>query len=157
MTITSIIPIRFFIVVTLFFLSGCASMNVDYEKPSVELISFKALPVNGFEQRFEIGLKLTNPNNFELPFNGISYQLSVAGETLAHGVASDIPTAGAYGESRFVVPVSTSLMGGLKVIKALMANQGQDISYQLKAKLDIAIPFVPKLTVIQDGIIPLGQ
>jgi len=132
-------------------------MNVDYEKPSVELISFKALPVNGFEQRFEIGLKLTNPNNFELPFNGISYQLSVAGETLAHGVASDIPTAGAYGESRFVVPVSTSLMGGLKVIKALMANQGQDISYQLKAKLDIAIPFVPKLTVIQDGIIPLGQ
>jgi hypothetical protein len=43
------------------------------------------------------------------------------------------------------------------VIKALMNNQGQDISYQLKAKLDIAIPLVPKLTVIQDGIIPLGN
>ena len=132
-------------------------MNLDYEEPSVELVSFKALPANGFAQNFEIGLKLTNPNNFELPFNGISYQLSVAGESLAHGVADNIPTAGAYGESRFVVPVSTSLMAGIKVLRALMSSQGQDISYQLKAKLDIDIPFVPKLTVIQDGIIPLGQ
>jgi hypothetical protein len=56
-----------------------------------------------------------------------------------------------------VVPVSASLFGGFKVIRALMSNQGQDISYQLKAKLDIDIPFMPKLTVIQDGVVPLGQ
>jgi LEA14-like dessication related protein len=156
MTIAKALPLSFYFVITLFLLSGCATMNLDYEEPSVELVSFKALPTNGFEQNFEIGLKLTNPNNFELPFNGISYQLNVAGETLAHGVAANIPTAEAYGESRFVVPISTSLLGGFKVIKALMDNKGQDISYQLKAKLDIAIPFLPKLTVFQDGIIPLG-
>ena len=132
-------------------------MNPGYEEPTVELVSFKVLPANGFEQNFEIGLKLTNPNNFDLPFNGISYQLSVAGETLASGVAADVPMAAAYGESRFVVPVSTSLIRGFKVIRALMEKQGQDISYQLKAKLDIDIAFVPKLTVIQEGIIPLGQ
>jgi len=157
MTITRALSIRFFIVAALFFLSGCATMNLDYEEPSVELVSFKALPANGFEQNFEIGLKLINPNNFELPFNGISYQLSVAGEILAYGVSADIPTVGAYGESRFVVPVSASLLGGIKVIKALMDSQGQDISYQLKAKLDIDIPFVPKLTFTEDGMIPLGQ
>jgi LEA14-like dessication related protein len=39
-------------------------------------------------KNFEIGLKLINPNNFDIPFNGIGYQLSEAGETLAHGVAS---------------------------------------------------------------------
>jgi LEA14-like dessication related protein len=157
MTKVCALSIRCFFVTALFFLSGCATINPDYEQPSVELISFKVLPANGFEQNFEIGLKLTNPNNFDLPFNGISYQLSVAGETLASGVAADIPTAAAYGESRFVVPVSTSLIRGFKVIKALMDKQGQDISYQLKAKLDIDIAFVPKLTVIQEGIIPLGQ
>jgi LEA14-like dessication related protein len=132
-------------------------MNIDYEEPTVELISFKALPLNGLEQNFEVGLKLINPNDFELPFNGISYQLSVAGKSLAQGVAADIPTAKAYGELRFVVPVSTSLIGGFRVLKALIDNQGQDISYQLTAKIDIAIPFVPKLTVIQNGVIPLGQ
>ncbi|AAZ25028.1 LEA type 2 family protein [Colwellia psychrerythraea] len=157
MTLARTLPIRIFFVAALLFLSGCATMNLDYEEPTIELVSFKALPANGFEQNFEIGLKLTNPNDFELPFNGISYQLSVAGEALAHGVAANIPTATAYGESRFVVPVSTSLMGGFKVIRALMNSKGQDISYQLKAKLDIDIPFMPKLTVIQDGIIPLGQ
>ncbi len=157
MTLASALNIRFIFVITLFVLSGCATMNLDYEEPSVELVSFKVLPANGFEQNFEIGLKLTNPNNFELPLNGISYQLNVAGESLAHGVAADIPTAAAFGESRFVVPVSTSLFGGIKVIKALVSNKGQDISYQLKAKLDIAIPFVPTLTVVQEGVIPLGQ
>lgn len=157
MTIARALPIRFCLITVLLFLSGCATMSPDYEEPTVELVSFKALPANGFEQNFEIGLKLTNPNNFELPFNGISCQLSLAGETLARGVTSDIPTAAAYGESRFVVPVSTSLMGGIKVIRALMASKGQDISYQMKAKIDIAIPFVPKFTVIQDGMVPLGQ
>ncbi|MFT5852070.1 MAG: LEA14-like dessication related protein [Colwellia sp.] len=157
MTKARTLPIPFLFVAALLFLSGCATMNPGYEDPSVELVSFKALPVNGFEQNFEIGLKLINPNNFELPFNGISYQLSVAGETLAHGVAANIPTAKAYGESRFVVPVSTNLIGGFRVIRALMDSKGQNISYQLKAKLDIDIPFMPKLTVIQDGIIPLGQ
>jgi hypothetical protein len=70
---------------------------------------------------------------------------------------ADIATTAAYGESSFVVPVSTSLMGGIKVIRALMVSKGQNISYQLQAKLDIAIPFLPKLTVIQNGMIPLGQ
>ena len=151
------LPTRFILFSYLFFLSGCASMNLDYEEPNIELISFKPLPANGFEQNFEIGLKLTNPNNFELPINGISYQLSVAGETLAHGVSADIPTIGPYSEARFVVPISTSLLGGISVIKALMDTKGKDISYQLEAKLDIDIPFVPKLTVTQDGIIPFGQ
>jgi hypothetical protein len=127
------------------FLSGCASLSPDFDEPTVEVISIKALPAKGFEQ------------NFELPFNGISCELSVAGPTLARGVTADIPTAGAYGEARFVVPVSTSVIGGFKVIKALMDNQGQGISYQLKAKLDIDIAFVPKLTIIQDGMVPMGQ
>ena len=56
--------IRYFFVASLFFLSGCATINPHYEQPSVELVSFKVLPANGFEQNFEIGLKLTNPNNF---------------------------------------------------------------------------------------------
>lgn len=146
-----------FTISVLFFMSGCATLSLNYEEPSVELISFKALPVNGFEQKFEIGLKLTNPNNFALPFNGMSYQLNVAGETLAHGVAADIPTLLAYGEARFVVPVSTSLLRGIKVISALIDNQGENISYQLKAKLDIDIPLVPRLNVTQEGVIPFSQ
>jgi LEA14-like dessication related protein len=157
MTITRALPIRCFSAAIVLFLSGCASLSPDFDEPTVEVISIKALPAKGFEQNFEIGLKLTNPNNFELPFNGISCELSVAGATLARGVTADIPTAGAYAESRFVVPVSTSLIGGFKVIKALMDNQGQGISYQLKAKLDIDIAFVPKLTIIQDGMVPMGQ
>tara|TARA_B110000977_G_scaffold188488_1_gene256775 strand:- start:186 stop:668 length:483 start_codon:yes stop_codon:yes gene_type:complete len=157
MTITRALPIRCFSAAIVLFLSGCASLSPDFDEPTVEVISIKALPAKGFEQNFEIGLKLTNPNNFELPFNGISCELSVAGATLARGVTADIPTAGAYGEARFVVPVSTSVVGGFKVIKALMDNQGQGISYQLKAKLDIDIAFVPKLTIIQDGMVPMGQ
>ncbi|MCI2283522.1 LEA type 2 family protein [Colwellia sp. MSW7] len=146
-----------FLVTILFLLSSCSTINIDYEEPTVESVSFKILPANGLEQNFEVGLKLVNPNKFELPFNGISYQLSVAGKNLAQGVASDIPTAGAYGESRFTVPVSTNLIKGISVIKALIDNKGQNINYQLRAKIDIDIPFVPKLTVIQDGIIPFGQ
>jgi LEA14-like dessication related protein len=157
MTRTKALPISFFVALTLFFLSGCTTLSPDFDEPTIELVSIKTLPANGFEQNFEIDLKLTNPNNFDLPFNGISCQLNVAGETLARGVSADIPTATAYGESRFVVPVSTSLLGGIRAVKALINSQGEGINYQLKAKLDINIPFVPKLTISRDGIIPLGH
>jgi LEA14-like dessication related protein len=148
MTSARALPTLFLLAAPVLDLSGGTTLNSGYDEPTVELVSFKALPASGFEQNFEIGLKLTNPNNFELPFNGISCALSVAGETLARGVTADIPTAGAYGESRFVVPVSTSLLGGFKVITALMGSEGQGISYQLKATVDIDIPLVPKLTII---------
>jgi LEA14-like dessication related protein len=157
MTITKALPLHFFITVALLFLSGCATLSQDFEEPNIELVAVKALPANGLEQQFEIGLKLTNPNNFELPFNGISCQLSVAGEMLASGVSADIPTAAAYGDSRFVVPISTSLLGGIRMVKALINSQGEGISYQLKAKLDIDIPFVPTLTIIREGKVPLGH
>ena len=157
MTIARALPTLFLLAALVLVLSGCATLSPDYDEPTVELVSFKALPASVFEQNFEIGLKLTNPNDFELPFNGISCALSVAGETLARGVTADIPTAGAYGESRFVVPVSTSLLGGFKVIRALMGSEGQGISYQLKATVDIDIPLVPKLTIIQDGMVPLAE
>lgn len=139
MTLSKTMLPKFFILFLVCFISSCSSLHLQYQEPNVELVSFKALPLNGFEQKFEIGLKLTNPNNYALPLSGINYELNVAGETLAHGVAADIPTISAYGESRFVVPVSTSLLRGVKVIRALLANQGQDINYQLKAKLAIDI------------------
>ncbi|XQW84272.1 LEA type 2 family protein [Thalassotalea piscium] len=155
MTLTRTLLIKIYCLFTLFLMSGCASLNLEYTKPSVELTSFKVLPANGLEQKFEIGLKVMNPNSFALPFNGMSYQLNVLGETLAHGVTAKIPTAEAYGESSFVVPVATSLLGGIKVISALIKRQSTDIKYQFIAKLDIDIPFVPKLEVTEAGVIPL--
>lgn len=137
-------------------LTGCAYVSPNYEHPNVELTSVNMLPPTGFEQNFEVGLKLINPNNFELPLNGISYRINLLGETLAQGVTSDIPTVPAYGESRFTVSVSTSLIGGLQVIKALMNTQGQDVTYQLEAKLDVAIPLVPNMTVTHEGVIPFN-
>ena len=157
MTLPSSLSKILFTLVALFCLASCANMNLQYEEPSVELTSFRVLPANGLEQNFELGLKLTNPNNFALPLNGISYHLDIAGETLAHGVSANIPTAEAYSDSRFVVRVSTSLFSGVKVLRALMKAKDNNISYQLKAKLDINIPFVPNLTVIQDGLVPLGK
>ena len=150
-------PLHFLFITLLVLLSSCASMNFEYEEPSIELVSLKILPAKGFEQNFEVGLKLTNPNNFELPFNGISYQLFVAGEVLAHGVTSNIPTVPAYGESRFKIPVSTSLFRGIKVVRALLKTQQQNINYQLQADLNIDIPLMPTFSVIQEGIIPLSN
>lgn len=157
MTVTRTRQVYILFMVVLFALSGCSTMNLEYDEPRVELVSFKVLPASGLEQNFAIGLKLTNPNSFDVPFNGISYELSVAGKTLAYGASSDIPTAAAYSESRFEVPISTNLLSGIKVISSLMSSKGKDISYQLKAKLDIDIPFVPVLTIIEDGKVPFDH
>jgi hypothetical protein len=57
-------------------LQACASLDPDYEQPTVILSSLKAIPSEGMAPAFEIGLRIINPNPQPLRLEGVVYTIS---------------------------------------------------------------------------------
>lgn len=140
-----------------FILQGCASLSPQFEQPAVEVLSLKMLPSEGLEQRFDVGLKVINPNNRTLNIRGMSYSLIIEGYTVASGVTAEVPKVGPYAEERFTLPASTSLVSSVRLLKHLMALNKNSLDYRLEAKLDLGIPLAPKMRVVEEGKVELGQ
>jgi LEA14-like dessication related protein len=156
-TLTKLVKFTFIALTAMILLQGCASLSPKFEQPEVEVLSIQRLPSTGMEQRFAMGLKVLNPNSRALNIKGMSYSLSIENYTVATGVSAEVPTVAAYSEERFSLPVSTSLLSSIGLLKHLVALDKPSLSYRLEAKLDLGIPLAPKMRVVEEGNVDLGQ
>lgn len=134
--------------------AGCALVRTDVEAPSVVLESLEVLSTEGLSQRFNLGLRLSNPNDRPLKINGISYNLAVDGHKLVSGVGKDIPEVGAFSEIVFDVQASTNMFEALRLVNKLLGSDASGaLEYRLQA--DIAVAGLPRrLSVAESGTIP---
>jgi LEA14-like dessication related protein len=139
------------------FMQGCANLQSDFETPSVQLVSLQALPANGLEQRFTMGLRVANPNGLALNLVGMSYSIELEGFKLVTGVSNDIPSIAAYGEGLVNVEASVSLIDGVRLINGLLSKPQSELNYKIGAKLDTGLPFIGKIPVTDTGVINLAR
>ncbi|SFM42242.1 LEA14-like dessication related protein [Ectothiorhodospira mobilis] len=138
-------------------LSGCAALQTTLEQPSVSLESVRVIPGQGMAPRFAFGLRVVNPNPVSLPLKGMSYTMDLEGHRLLNGVARDLETVPAYGESRFEVEAGVDLLGGLKLFNDLLRQtRGDTLDYTVRARLD-AGGLGRVLTVEDRGELPLSD
>lgn len=142
--------------VFVFCLGGCATLTPRFENPAVEIISLKLLPGGALEQRFDVGLRVTNPNARALQLKGMSYSISINDFKLASGVTSNIPRIEGYASGDLVVPVTTSLVSSLRLAQSLMKSETRQINYRLEASLDTGLLWLPRLKIVEEGEVPLG-
>ncbi|MFT5677203.1 MAG: LEA14-like dessication related protein [Paraglaciecola sp.] len=117
-------------------LAGCAVLDPNFEKPQVNVNSFRVLPGGGINPTFEIGLRVINPNGTALNLKGMSYTASIEGNKIFTGVANKLPIISAYGEKDVKLTAQADLFGGFRLIADLMKPREAPISYTLKIKLD---------------------
>jgi LEA14-like dessication related protein len=73
-------------VVSALLLAGCSPLPINAVLPkfSVAEIDIKSLGL--FEQQFDVGLRLYNPNEFDLRIEALEYELEVNGQPFAKGL-----------------------------------------------------------------------
>tara|TARA_R110002110_G_scaffold66978_2_gene183158 strand:+ start:11793 stop:12269 length:477 start_codon:yes stop_codon:yes gene_type:complete len=136
-------------------LAGCAGLRSEVDPPKVSLDSFKALPSEGTAPRFEIKLRVANPNKTELDIAGISYTVEVYGKELIAGVSSDVPVIAPYSEQVVTVQAGLQLFHLLRLLASLGTTQSDALDYKFMAKIDFN-GFVPTQRVEETGQITLG-
>jgi LEA14-like dessication related protein len=149
---------RSFLILLIFFLSSCATMNPNFENPKVKVAGLKMLPAESLvSQPIEITLLITNPNATDLSLRGISYTVGLENFDLLSGVNNQLPTLTAYQETPVKVTVSLNAFQILKFLNHLNKNGiGDSVKYNFDAKLDF-YKYLPALHVKETGILPLKK
>ena len=131
-------------------LAGCATLNPNYEEPTVALTSFRALPSEGMAPSFEVGLRIINPNPEALSLEGIVYTISLEGREVVKGVGKDFPVIEGYSQEDVLLTASVQLLSGLRLIGDLARAENPSLRYEFKAKLDLS-GLYPSIRIIEEG------
>ncbi|MCB1703353.1 MAG: LEA type 2 family protein [Halioglobus sp.] len=142
------------VVLALAFLSACASLTPQIDPPKVNLVSFKSLPAQGGAPRFEIKLRVMNPNKQTLDIAGISYSVELLGKELVTGVANDISPIAGYGEGVVTLDAGLQLLELLRLMASLGSASGEPLAYRFTAKIDFN-GLIPTQRIEETGEIAL--
>jgi hypothetical protein len=134
--------------------ASCASLDPDYEEPTVNITAFRALPSEGMAPSFEVGLRILNPNRQQLDIEGIVYTISINDRDIVKGVGKDYPTIEGYSEGDVTVTATASMLEGIKLFRDLMKDSGESLEYAFEAKLDVG-GIYPSIKVAETGVFNL--
>jgi LEA14-like dessication related protein len=89
---------RLLVLFLVFGLAACSGLPLDAVAPKLSVADVRLRHFDQLEQRFDVGLKVTNPNDFELTIEALEFELDVNGHPFAKGVsqvATRIPASAA--------------------------------------------------------------
>lgn len=103
---------------------------------NISVIGIEPLPGQELELRMAVKLRVQNPNESAVDFNGIALNLEVNGQPLAAGVSDEKGHIGRYDEAVIVVPVSITAFAFLRQAYGLSRLESlQGMPYVLRGKL----------------------
>ena len=116
-------------------LGGCASMP-DKDPIQVTVAGIESLPGEGMEVRMLVKLRVQNPNEAPINFNGAYVKLDVLDKTFASGVTDQGGTVPAFGETVVAVPVTVSVLRMVRQVVGMLDGKPiEKITYEMSGKL----------------------
>ncbi len=116
----------------LLLLTACAGLEPP-QAPRVRLADIVLLDSSLLEQRMRVALDIANPNNFDLPLEGLAFTLEVNDRPLVEGLSNRAVVVPRLGEARLPVEATTSLFDVMRQILAL--GEGETLSYRLSGRI----------------------
>ena len=132
-------------------LGGC-SLVPKFEKPTLELVSLKLADGNLLSQRFNVRLKVLNPNDRALPVNGLRYTVEIDGKAFGKGESTRAFTVPARGEAEFDMTLDANLAGAVAAVLSRRERaKGRELEYRLKGTVSIDLSLMRSLDFDQVG------
>lgn len=116
-------------------MTGCASLGLR-EPIQVNLVGIEPLPGEGMEIRMAVKLRLQNPNDMALDFDGVSLELELRGNTFATGVSAERGSVPRFGEALITVPVSVSALAAMRQFIGMASSKEKPAAdYTVRGRL----------------------
>lgn len=122
-------------VLLVFSLSACALLQ-GRDPVNISVIGIEPLPGQDLEVRMAVKLRVQNPNETPIEYNGVALNLEVNGQPLAAGVSDQHGRIGRFGEEVLVVPVSITAFSVMRQALGLSRMSSLDgMPYEVRGKL----------------------
>lgn len=116
-------------------LSACALFQ-GRDPVNISVIGIEPLPGQELELRMAVKLRVQNPNETPIDYNGVALNLAVNGQPLAAGVSDQHGSIGRFSEQVLVVPVSITAFSVLRQALGLSQMSSLDgMPYEVRGKL----------------------
>ena len=125
------------VVVSLLLLSLSACALLPNRDPlNINVVGFEPLQSQDMEVRFAVKIRVQNPNETAIDYNGVALDLEVNGQPLASGVSDQSGSVARFSETVLTVPVSVSAFSVLRQTLGLSEIQTlNNLPYVLRGKL----------------------
>ena len=115
--------------------TGCASMQ-GRDPLQVTVAGVEPLQGQGMELRMLVKLRVQNPNDSPVDYDGVAVEMDVQGKTFATGVTDARGSVPRFGETVIEVPVTASAFRMARQALGVMSGGGiGKITYELTGKL----------------------
>jgi len=116
-------------------LSACALLP-NRDPLNINVVGFEPLQSQDMEVRFAVKIRVQNPNETAIEYNGVALDLEVNGQPLASGVSDQSGSIARFSETVLTVPVSVSAFSVLRQTLGLSEIQTlNNLPYVLRGKL----------------------
>lgn len=129
-------PSRFWLTVLLACTLNACALFQPRDPLNISVIGIEPLPSQALEMRMAVKIRVQNPNETPVDFNGIALNLEVNDQPLAAGVSDQTGHIGRYDEAVLVVPVSITAFAVLRQAYGLSRLDSlQGLPYVLRGKM----------------------
>lgn len=137
-------------------LASCSTMPRDFEAPRVHITDMTAKEMAIFEQRFDVKLRIQNPNDTALSINGLRFEIELNEREFANGMSGQRFAVPRFGSEVVDVEVFTTLASFLRQIRELSGGGAQKVRYRLKGTAFVDSPRIFKAPFDEEGEIDLA-
>jgi LEA14-like dessication related protein len=131
-------PGRWLALVVALMISACAVL-APRDPPRVTVVGIEPLDSEGLEMRMLVKLRVVNPNDFPIDYDGIYVKLDVQDRTIATGVSDEKGQVPRFGEAVVPVRVSLSMVDVVRhAFRMFNRREGppEELHYRLEGKLN---------------------
>ncbi len=127
-----------FSLVLVLLLAACSGLPFNVQPPRITVADIDIQSLGLFEQHFDVNLRVTNPNDFELAIEGLEFELQVNGHPFAKALSKNpaqIPALTSTLMRVDAVTQSIDLLQQFKLVPPETLKAG--IPYRIKGRIKI--------------------
>ena len=116
---------------------ACARAPVSMEPPQVTLAGISLVGVDLLEQRYEIRLRVQNPNHFDFIIEGMQYQVEINDKVFARGLSNHTVSVPHDGMRTVRVEAVSTLNDVLRQLEVDERNGPEVLRYRVSGTLKL--------------------
>src|SRR5215831_17340116 len=150
--------VRIWAAFILLIIVACSTMPRDFETPKFSIADIAPKDMTLMEQRFDVNVRIQNPNNFDLAINGVRFDIGLNGKEFGTGMSGAKVTVPRFGSEMISGEVITGLGSILRQAQGFTSGVTK-VQYSLKGKAFAESPasFTIPFEDIGDIDLNLGQ
>ena len=146
-------PVLALVLPMAFALAGCAALWTHWQAPSLAVVNIQIGHSDLLQQHLLVRMSVHNPNDRELPVQGLNYTLDVNGEECAHGESGASFLVPARGDAEFDMNVTANAAAAL--LRMFAHGNAGAVQYRIRGKVQLSAGLLRSVPFDQQGQLQL--